>query len=89
MHPYRLRAPFSTLRGVMQYQIRHRPGRLAVHVVPTGERVADLPAAVRDALAAAIAAAGARVPEIDVVLVDAIAREPGQGGKLKLVAALD
>ena len=60
-----------------------------MHVVPTGDRVADLPAAVRDALAEAIAACGAELPAIDVVLVDAIAREPGQGGKLKLVAALD
>jgi phenylacetate-coenzyme A ligase PaaK-like adenylate-forming protein len=89
VHPYRLRAPFSTLPGVLQYQIRHRPGRLAVHVVPTGERVADLPAAVREAMAAALTACDAELPEIDVVLVDAIPREPGQGGKQKLVAALD
>ena len=54
VHPYRLRAPFSTLPGVLQYQIRHRPGRLGCTSSPPATRARPAGESVR-ASAAAVA----------------------------------
>lgn len=87
VHPYALRAPFSTLPGVRQYQIVERPGRLAVRVALSPEAPSGTPELVRARVGGVLATAGAAV-ELDVDSVAAIEREPGIGAKVKLVKRL-
>lgn len=86
VHPYRLRAPFTTLPDVRQYQIVHLPDTLHVRIVPRASAPVDLPQRVVQALERELAAAGALAPRIDVQPVVEIPREPGHAAKLKLVA---
>jgi phenylacetate-CoA ligase len=87
VHPFRLRAPFSELLEVRQYQVAHGPGGLRVAVVLRGTAPADTPARVRAALARELRDAGAVPPPIEVTSVPRIDRDPGHGAKLKLVTS--
>ena len=89
IHPYRLREPFATLTGVRQYQIVQRAGGLEVRVVLDRSAVPETPERVRTALVRAVTEAGAVPPPLEVTPVEAIAREPGHGAKLKLVKRLE
>jgi phenylacetate-CoA ligase len=85
VHPFRLRAPFSELLEVRQYQVVHDPAGLHVAVVLREDAPADTPARVRAALAAELRDAGAVPPPIEVTPVPRIDRDPGHGAKFKLV----
>lgn len=85
VHPFRLRAPFSELLEVRQYQVVHDPAGLHVAVVRREDAPADTPARVRAALAAELRDAGAVPPPIEVTPVPRIDRDPGHGAKFKLV----
>jgi phenylacetate-CoA ligase len=85
VHPFRLRAPFSALLEVRQYQVVHDPAGLHVAVVLRGEAPADTPARVRAALVRELRDAGAVPPPVQVTPVAGIDRDPGHGAKLKLV----
>ncbi len=82
--PYRLRAPFVRLPGVLQYQVVHEPSRLAVRVALSPDAPAETCARVAAAVQAALEEAGAVPPPIEVERVAEIEREPG-AAKLKLV----
>jgi phenylacetate-CoA ligase len=62
VHPFRLRATFSDLLEVRQYQVVHEPARLLVRVVLRGSAPADTPARGADALARELRDAGAVRP---------------------------
>jgi phenylacetate-CoA ligase len=88
VHPHRLRAPFSSLLDVRQYQIVHeRGGSLRVRIVPAASAPADVTERVRRAMVSALEEAGAASPEIVVEPVVEIEREPGHAAKLKLVVS--
>jgi phenylacetate-coenzyme A ligase PaaK-like adenylate-forming protein len=82
--PLRLGAPFARLPEVRQFQIVHEHGALEVRVVLEAAAPTDR---VRAAVAAALEAAGAVVPEIRVTPVEHLEREPGAAAKLKLIVA--
>ena len=63
----------------------HDQAGLRVAVVLRPSAPADTPARVRDALARALAEAGAVPPPIEVTPVREIRRDPGHGAKFKLV----
>jgi phenylacetate-CoA ligase len=86
VHPHRLRAPFTALLDLRQYQIVHRrDGSLHVRVVPR-RAAPDLAGTVGVALARVLADAGAVAP-VHVELVDEIEREPGPAAKMKVVVS--
>jgi phenylacetate-CoA ligase len=85
VHPFRLRAPFSELLEVRQYQVVHEPARLLVKVVLRSSAPAGTTARVSDALARELRDAGAVPPPIEVEVVPEIERDPGHGAKFKLV----
>jgi phenylacetate-coenzyme A ligase PaaK-like adenylate-forming protein len=85
VHPFRLRAPFSELLEVRQYQVVHGPAGLRVAVVLREEAPADTPARVEAALVRELRDAGAVPPPVEVTPVPGIGRDPGHGAKLKLV----
>jgi phenylacetate-CoA ligase len=82
--PYRLRAPFVHLPDVLQYQVVLEERRLAIRVVLRPEFSAETPARIEAGVRAALEAADAIPPPIEVEPVAEIEREPG-GAKLKLV----
>lgn len=88
VHPHWLRAPFTRLPDVRQYQIVQDHGGLQVRIVPRASASRELAERVRDALAGQLASAGAVAPPIRVEPVSAIEREPGHAGKLKLVTSV-
>jgi phenylacetate-CoA ligase len=85
VYPYRLRAPFSALLDVRQYQIVRIPNGLLVRVVARASAPRDLPDRVRSGIARGLSEAGAAPVTIRVELVDEIEREAGHAAKLKLV----
>jgi phenylacetate-coenzyme A ligase PaaK-like adenylate-forming protein len=87
VHPYRLRAPFSAMLDVRQYQIVRIPEGLLVRVVARASAPRDLPDRVRGAIADGLEEAGAAPTTILVELVDELEREAGHAAKLKLVAS--
>jgi phenylacetate-coenzyme A ligase PaaK-like adenylate-forming protein len=87
VHPYRLRAPFSAMLDVRQYQIVREPHGLRLRIVPSVSAPFDLPDRVRLAVARELAAAGAAPTEIVVEQVDELERDPGHAAKLKLVTS--
>jgi phenylacetate-coenzyme A ligase PaaK-like adenylate-forming protein len=87
VHPHVLRAPFSALLDVRQYQIVHEADGLRVRLVPQPTAAADLAERVGAVLAEELTAAGAAPGAIRVECVDEIEREPGDAAKLKLVTA--
>jgi len=88
VHPFRLRAPFSALLDVRQYQLVHeRNGAILARVVPRADAPDDLVTRVRDALVHELVAAGVAAPAVRVEVVAAIEREGGHGAKVKLVTA--
>ena len=86
VYPFRLRAPFARLADVVQYQVVQEERGLRARVVLRPGAARDSAAAVEVALAEALAEAGAEVP-VTVEPVGEIAREPGDGAKVKLVVA--
>ena len=84
VHPFHVRAPFSYLPEVRQYQVEHTGAGLRVRVVlrPSAER--SVTGRVRSALAGALTSAGAVAPPIEVEPVASIPRS-GAGAKLTLV----
>jgi phenylacetate-CoA ligase len=88
VHPYRLRAPFSTLLDVREYQIVHeRDGGLLVRVVPAARHPNGLARRVHDSLVRVLTEAGVAAPAVRVEPVEAIERETGHAAKFKLVTA--
>lgn len=87
LHPYRLRAPFSAMLDVRQYQIVRTSDGLLVRVVARATAPSDLPDRVRLAIARGLEEAGAAPTAIRVELVDEIEREPGHAAKVKLVTS--
>jgi phenylacetate-CoA ligase len=85
VHPFRLRAPFSELLEVRQYQVVHDPAGLRVAVVLRDSAPADTSAQVEAALAAELRDAGAVPLQIEVTAVPSIERDPGHGAKFKLI----
>lgn len=88
VHPYRLRAPFSSLPHVRQYQLVQDDGGIHVRIVLREDAPVDLALRIRAQLAEAIEAAGAVAPTMRVETVAGIEREPGNGAKLRLVKSL-
>jgi phenylacetate-coenzyme A ligase PaaK-like adenylate-forming protein len=82
--PYRLRAPFTDLPDVVQYQLVLESRRLAVRVVLRPGASGETPVRVAAGVRAAVEAAGAIAPAIEVEPVAAIEREPGSA-KVKVV----
>lgn len=87
VHPYRLRAPFSAMLDVRQYQIVREPDGVRVRIVPKSTAPSDLPDRVRLAIARELEDAGAAPTRIHVEQVDKIERDPGHAAKLKLVTS--
>jgi phenylacetate-coenzyme A ligase PaaK-like adenylate-forming protein len=88
VHPYRLRAPFSALLDVRQYQLVHeRGGALVIRLVPRAGAPRDLVANVRDAVTRELAQAGVADPSVRIETVAAIERDGGHAAKVKLVTA--
>ncbi|HET6697372.1 MAG TPA: AMP-binding protein [Gaiellaceae bacterium] len=86
VHPYRLRAPFSALLDVRQYQIVHEPDcALTIRIVPRATAARDLPQNVAAAVTGELESAGVAEPVVRVDCVSNIDREPGHAAKLKLV----
>jgi phenylacetate-coenzyme A ligase PaaK-like adenylate-forming protein len=88
VHPYRLRAPFSSLPQVRQYQLVHDGSGIRARIVLREDAPADLALRIHAQLADAIRAAGAVPPPVRVETVAGIEREPGNGAKLRLVKSL-
>jgi phenylacetate-coenzyme A ligase PaaK-like adenylate-forming protein len=88
VHPYRLRAPFSALPQVRQYQLVHDAAGIRARIVLRDDAPADLALRIRAQLAEAIEAAGAVAPPVRVETVAGIEREPGIAAKLRLVKSL-
>jgi putative adenylate-forming enzyme len=84
VHPISLRSPLAKIGGLRQYQVVHRVDGLHVHAVPRNGATA-LADEVRAALEGALRAAGVTATPVHVDLVDALERDPGAVGKLKLV----
>jgi phenylacetate-coenzyme A ligase PaaK-like adenylate-forming protein len=86
VHPYHLHAPFTTLPDIRQYQVTCDERSLAVAiVVRPGADPAAVARKVDDALSRELAGAGVLPPPINVTTEAAIERDPGSGGKLKLI----
>jgi phenylacetate-CoA ligase len=85
VHPVRLRAPFARLPEVALYQLVHDGRELRVRIVPRPAAPPDLAERVREAMRAALDAAGvASSAALRVETAPAIERE-GHAAKLKLV----
>jgi putative adenylate-forming enzyme len=84
VHPYLLRAPFSALPEVTQYQIVEEASGLRARVVLRAGAGFDTAERVQAELTAVLAQAGAAC-SVTVEPVESIAREPGHAAKLKLV----
>jgi hypothetical protein len=86
VHPYRLDAPFASLPDIRQCQVTGDERGLAVTIVvrPGADPVA-VARKVDDALRQELVGAGALPPPISVTPARAIERDPGSGGKLKLI----
>jgi phenylacetate-coenzyme A ligase PaaK-like adenylate-forming protein len=85
--PLRLGAPFARIAAVRQFQIVQTADRLTVRVVLEPLAPPATTTEVRDAVGRALDEAGAVLPDIDIVPVDRLEREPGAAAKLKLVVA--
>ena len=84
VHPFHVRAPFSYLPEVRQYQVEHTGAGLRVRVVLRPSAGRSVTGRVRSALAGALTSAGAVAPPIEVEPVASIPRS-GAGAKLTLV----
>jgi len=84
VYPHRLRAPFSGLSEVRQYQIIHDESRLQVRVVLQPAAPPETLIRVREALLCSLDDIGAVAPPIEIVPVASIERE-AHGSKLKLI----
>ena len=86
VHPFVLESPFTGMPDVRQYKVVHEPTRLRVLVVPRQGADPDvLTRRVAEAMTAALAAAGAVPPPVEVVVVGALDRDRGHGAKFKLI----
>lgn len=88
VHPFRVRAPFTALIDVRQYQLTHEPdGSVRARVALRPSAPVDLPERIREAIAAELADAGVAAPVVVVEVVDEIERDPGHAAKLPLVVS--
>jgi phenylacetate-coenzyme A ligase PaaK-like adenylate-forming protein len=85
--PQRLRAPFTQLPEVVQYQIVREPRRLCARLVLRAGAPAETADRVRAGIRAALEDSGAIPPPIDVERVAAIEREPGSA-KVKQIKSV-
>lgn len=86
IHPSALRSPFTQFSQVRQYRVVHAADGLQVLVVlRQGVCAEEVVQQVRDALATALARAGASPPHLNVEVVDILRRDQGHGAKYKLV----
>jgi phenylacetate-CoA ligase len=85
LHPTGLSPAFASLPEVREYQVLHDHRGLHARVVLAPGADPATPERLRRALAAAVEAAGAVAPPVEVIEVDALEREPGPAAKLKLV----
>jgi len=85
VHPTALGPAFASLPDVLQHQVVHDLHGLRALVVIADGAAADVPDRLRRALVAAIEAAGAVPPAVDVEQVAALQREPGPAAKFTLV----
>ncbi|HEX8863858.1 MAG TPA: hypothetical protein VGC06_33110 [Actinomycetes bacterium] len=85
LHPTGLSPAFASLPEVREYQVLrdHRGLHARVVLIPGADPAT--PERLRRALAAAVEAAGAVAPPVEVIEVNALEREPGPAAKLKLV----
>jgi phenylacetate-coenzyme A ligase PaaK-like adenylate-forming protein len=86
IHPFHLRAPFSRLPEIRQYQLAQTQDRLTVRIVLRPGAARETPGRVAATLSEALAAAGAVPPPVDVEPVAELPRT-GNGAKLTLVAS--
>jgi phenylacetate-CoA ligase len=77
LHPTGLSPAFASLPEVREYQVLHDHRGLHARVVLAPGADPATPQRLRRALAAAVEAAGAVAPPVEVVEVDALEREPG------------
>jgi phenylacetate-CoA ligase len=85
VHPLAIRSPFAALAEVRQYQVVY-DGRLVVRAVPREGVLAErMAATIRETLGAKLAELGVAPLSIEVEAVDAITRDAGHSGKLKLI----
>lgn len=85
VHPFRLRAPFTHLPEVTQYQIHHDPTGLHVRIVLRPNSPHDTLERIQAALTQELQAAGAVAPPIEVTPVPELHRDQGHGAKFKLI----
>jgi phenylacetate-CoA ligase len=86
VHPLAVRSPFAALSELAQYQVVYDGRSLLVRAVPAEGVVRDvLEKRIREALGGRLRELGAAPPEIAVEVVEALARDTGHGGKLKLI----
>ena len=85
LHPYRLREPFARLSAVAQYQYAYDGRRLTVALVLRPGASGELVERVRATLEAVLEDAGVDGVGVEARVVDAIARQPGEGAKLTQV----
>ncbi len=86
VHPTAFRGPLSAERALREYQVVARDDLILVRLVPSeGVDLGTLPGRVTARLREELAAAGAAPSRLEVELVEAIARDPQQMDKLKLV----
>ena len=86
VHPFTIESPFTQMQEVQQYQVVQDPDVLRVLVVPREGSARDaIRQRVRDAMVAALVAAGASPPPIHVDVVETLTRDQGHGAKFKLI----
>jgi phenylacetate-coenzyme A ligase PaaK-like adenylate-forming protein len=86
VHPSVLGSAVAPLAEVGEYAFTYDAQGLHAQIVLTPQAAANVPERLRTALKSAIASTGAVPPEIEVLPVTALRREPG--GKLRLVRSI-
>jgi hypothetical protein len=86
VHPSVLGSAVVPLAEVREYAFTYDAQGLHAQIVLTPQAAADVPERLRTALKSAIASTGAVPPDIEVLPVPALRREPG--GKLRLVRSI-
>jgi phenylacetate-CoA ligase len=86
VHPLAVRSPFTAIAELKQYQVIYDDCSLLVRVVPAEGASGDvLEQRIRHALGRKLDELGVVPPPIAVDVVDALPRDPGHAGKLKLI----
>jgi phenylacetate-CoA ligase len=86
VHPLAVRSPFTTIAELKQYQVVYDGCSLLVRAVPAEGASADvLEQRIRHALGEKLDELGVVPPPIAVDVMDALPRDAGHAGKLKLI----